>query len=165
MPHRIGNFFHLHLVSDATGETLLTVARAAAAQYTSVTPVEHMHPLVRTRKQLDRGRLVTELMKQPQYHPLAVWEMAVTLFAVNNGYFDGIEIAKALENYHDFFIQTFAGFFNTPEQMQKLFQTAANGPASSTLRDPYEVHYFRTRDEYVNRGSFRPTCASPTAPQ
>jgi F-type H+-transporting ATPase subunit alpha len=49
-----------------------------------------------TRKQLDRGRLVTELMKQPQYHPLAVWEMAVTLFAVNNGYFDGIEIAKAL---------------------------------------------------------------------
>ena len=49
-----------------------------------------------TRKQLDRGRLVTELMKQPQYQPLAVWEMAVTLFAVNNGYFDGIEIAKAL---------------------------------------------------------------------
>jgi F-type H+-transporting ATPase subunit alpha len=49
-----------------------------------------------TRKQLDRGRLVTELMKQPQYQPLAVWEMAVTLFAVNNGYFDGIEIPKAL---------------------------------------------------------------------
>jgi F-type H+-transporting ATPase subunit alpha len=49
-----------------------------------------------TRKQLDRGRVVTELMKQPQYHPLAVWEMAVTLYAVNNGYFDGIEIAQAL---------------------------------------------------------------------
>jgi F-type H+-transporting ATPase subunit alpha len=49
-----------------------------------------------TRKQLDRGRLVTELMKQPQYQPLAVWEMAVTLFAVNNGYFDGLEIVKAL---------------------------------------------------------------------
>jgi F-type H+-transporting ATPase subunit alpha len=49
-----------------------------------------------TRRQLDRGRLVTELMKQPQYQPLAVWEMAVTLFAVNNGYFDGLEITKAL---------------------------------------------------------------------
>jgi len=49
-----------------------------------------------TRRQLDRGRLVTELMKQPQYQPLAVWEMAVTLFAVNNGYFDGMEIVKAL---------------------------------------------------------------------
>jgi len=54
LPHRAGNFFHLHLVSDATGETLLTVARAAAAQYTNVTSVEHIHPLVRTRKQLDR---------------------------------------------------------------------------------------------------------------
>jgi regulator of PEP synthase PpsR (kinase-PPPase family) len=54
LPHRAGNFFHLHLVSDATGETLLTVARAAAAQYVNVSPVEHIHPLVRTRKQLDR---------------------------------------------------------------------------------------------------------------
>jgi F-type H+-transporting ATPase subunit alpha len=49
-----------------------------------------------TRKQLDRGRLVTELMKQPQYHPLEVWEMALTLFAANNGYFDDIEVKKAL---------------------------------------------------------------------
>ena len=42
------------------------------------------------------GRLVTELMKQPQYQPLQVWEMALTLFAVNNGYFDDIEVKKAL---------------------------------------------------------------------
>ena len=54
MPHRGTNYFHLHLVSDATGETLITVARAAAAQYASVAPVEHMHPLVRSSKQLDR---------------------------------------------------------------------------------------------------------------
>jgi [pyruvate, water dikinase]-phosphate phosphotransferase / [pyruvate, water dikinase] kinase len=54
VPHRTGNFFHLHLVSDATGETLLTVARAVAAQFTSVSPVEHIHPLVRTKKQLER---------------------------------------------------------------------------------------------------------------
>jgi [pyruvate, water dikinase]-phosphate phosphotransferase / [pyruvate, water dikinase] kinase len=47
-------YFHLHLVSDATGETLIMVARAAAAQYAKVAPVEHMHPLVRTQKQLDR---------------------------------------------------------------------------------------------------------------
>jgi regulator of PEP synthase PpsR (kinase-PPPase family) len=54
MPHRVASYFHLHLGSDATGETLTTVARAAAAQYASVSPVEHMHPLVRTHKQLDR---------------------------------------------------------------------------------------------------------------
>jgi regulator of PEP synthase PpsR (kinase-PPPase family) len=57
--HRItmaqtAGYFHLHLVSDATGETLITVARAAAAQYSKVAPVEHVHPLVRTQKQLDR---------------------------------------------------------------------------------------------------------------
>jgi F-type H+-transporting ATPase subunit alpha len=49
-----------------------------------------------TRKQLERGRMVTELMKQPQYQPLQVWEMAITLFAVNNGYFDDIDVKKAL---------------------------------------------------------------------
>src|SRR3974390_3303362 len=49
-----------------------------------------------TRRQLDRGRLVTELMKQPQYQPLQVWEQAVTLFAVNNGHFDDIPVPKAL---------------------------------------------------------------------
>ena len=49
-----------------------------------------------TRKQLERGRLVTELMKQPQYSPLQVWEMALTLFAVNNSFFDDVEVKKAL---------------------------------------------------------------------
>src|SRR5260370_2224830 len=55
MPHRTSSFFHLHLVSDATGETLTTVARAATAQYTKMSPVEHVYPLVRTQKQLDRA--------------------------------------------------------------------------------------------------------------
>ena len=49
-----------------------------------------------TRKQLERGRLVTELMKQPQYEPLQVWEMALTLFAVSGGYLDDVEVKKAL---------------------------------------------------------------------
>jgi F-type H+-transporting ATPase subunit alpha len=49
-----------------------------------------------TRKQLERGRMVTELMKQPQYRPLQVWEMGLTLFAVNNGYFDDVDVQKAL---------------------------------------------------------------------
>jgi len=48
------NYFHLHLVSDSTGETLITVARAVAAQYANVSPVEHVYPLVRSQKQLER---------------------------------------------------------------------------------------------------------------
>ena len=58
-----GSFFHLHLVSDATGETLITVARAAAAQYASVAPIEHIYPLVRTGKQLDR--VIAEIEAAP----------------------------------------------------------------------------------------------------
>jgi F-type H+-transporting ATPase subunit alpha len=49
-----------------------------------------------TRKQLERGRMVTELMKQPQYQPLQVWEMALTLFTVNSGYLDDVDVKKAL---------------------------------------------------------------------
>lgn len=47
--------FHLHLLSDATGETLNAVARAACAQYEDVRPVEHIYALVRGPKQLDRA--------------------------------------------------------------------------------------------------------------
>jgi len=54
MSPRAPSYFHLHLVSDATGETLITVARAAAAQYATVSPIEHIYPLVRSEKQLDR---------------------------------------------------------------------------------------------------------------
>jgi regulator of PEP synthase PpsR (kinase-PPPase family) len=48
------HYFHLHLVSDSTGETLMTVSRAATAQYENVQEIEHVYPLVRTQKQLDR---------------------------------------------------------------------------------------------------------------
>lgn len=47
-------YFHLHLVSDSTGETLMTVARASTARYEDVEAIEHMHPLVRSERQLDR---------------------------------------------------------------------------------------------------------------
>ena len=56
-------YFHLHLISDSTGETLITVARAAAAQYSRIMPVEHVHPLVRTQKQLDR--VLAEIEEMP----------------------------------------------------------------------------------------------------
>ena len=47
-----------------------------------------------TRKQLEHGRIVTEVMKQPQYQPMPVWEQALTLFAVNNGYMEGIDLRQ-----------------------------------------------------------------------
>jgi F-type H+-transporting ATPase subunit alpha len=50
-----------------------------------------------TRKQLERGQRVTELMKQKQYSPLSVAEMAASLFAADQGYIDDVENEKVLD--------------------------------------------------------------------
>jgi F-type H+-transporting ATPase subunit alpha len=76
-----------------------------------------------TRKQLERGRLVTELMKQPQYSPLSVAMMAVTLLAVNKGYFDDVEVKNALEvekQMQSYLKQKYAELINTIESKKDL---------------------------------------------
>jgi F-type H+-transporting ATPase subunit alpha len=90
---RVGGAAQTDIIKKLGGGVRLALAQyrelAAFAQFASDLDEA-------TRKQLERGRLVTELMKQPQYQPLQVWEMALTLFAVNNGYFDDIDVSKAL---------------------------------------------------------------------
>ena len=90
---RVGGAAQTDLIKKLGGGVRLALAQyrelAAFAQFASDLDDA-------TRKQLERGRLVTELMKQAQYKPLPVWAMALTLFAVNNGYFDDIEVPKAL---------------------------------------------------------------------
>jgi F-type H+/Na+-transporting ATPase subunit alpha len=89
---RVGGAAQTDVIKDLGGGVRLALAQyrelAAFAQFASDLDEA-------TRKQLDRGRIVTELMKQPQYQPLQVWEMAVTLFAVNNGYYDDLDLKKA----------------------------------------------------------------------
>ncbi len=46
--------FHLHMISDATGETLVAIAKAVGVQYSQVRAIEHLHPLVRSRRELER---------------------------------------------------------------------------------------------------------------
>jgi len=46
------NFFHLHLISDSTGETLISAGRAVSAQFQGSQPIEHVYPLIRNRRQL-----------------------------------------------------------------------------------------------------------------
>jgi regulator of PEP synthase PpsR (kinase-PPPase family) len=55
------HYFHLHLISDATGETLIAVSRAVAAQYEGVSSIEHVYPLVRSTAQLDKAIAEIEL--------------------------------------------------------------------------------------------------------
>ncbi len=53
-----------------------------------------------TRKQIERGQRITELLKQPQYQPLTVAQIGVSLYAVSNGYLDGFEANKAQDYEH-----------------------------------------------------------------
>src|SRR5690242_9695883 len=90
---RVGGAAQTKVIKELGGGVRLALAQyrelAAFAQFASDLDEA-------TRKQLERGRMVTELMKQAQYEPLQVWEIALTLFAVNNGYFDDIDVRKAL---------------------------------------------------------------------
>ncbi|MFC5992311.1 pyruvate, water dikinase regulatory protein [Limoniibacter endophyticus] len=57
------SFFHLHLISDATGETLLAAGRAVSAQYKNARAIEHIYPLVRNEKQLEK--VFEEIEQEP----------------------------------------------------------------------------------------------------
>ncbi|MFA9476317.1 MAG: pyruvate, water dikinase regulatory protein [Filomicrobium sp.] len=63
MSDALPSYYHLHLVSDATGETLTTIAKAASVQYANIRAIEHVHPLVRTERQL--SRVLKEIEQAP----------------------------------------------------------------------------------------------------
>lgn len=73
-----------------------------------------------TRKQLERGRRVTELLKQPQYSTMNIAQMAVSLLAVNNGFFDDVPVEKVLACEHDMH-QYVAQ--QLPEVMERILKT------------------------------------------
>src|SRR5476651_1261919 len=88
---RVGGAAQTKLIKGLSGGIRTDLAQyrelAAFAQFASDLDAA-------TRKQLDRGARVTELLKQAQYSPLPISLMAATLFAVNKGYMDDIDIAK-----------------------------------------------------------------------
>jgi F-type H+-transporting ATPase subunit alpha len=76
-----------------------------------------------TRRQLERGKRVVELLKQPQYQPLQVWELGVILFAVNNGYLDDVEVASVLpfeKGIKDYLKSKHAGMIERIESSKEL---------------------------------------------
>ncbi|HUG89801.1 MAG TPA: hypothetical protein VML55_03145 [Planctomycetaceae bacterium] len=80
------------------------------------------------------------------------WEVETEHFLIrtNHSLERGVEIARALEDYYEFFYQTFAGFFQSPEQMQRLFQELSTGARGGTLPTRKHVfHYYRAQDEYI----------------
>jgi hypothetical protein len=73
------------------------------------------------------------------------------LVKTNHSLERGVEIATALEEYYRVFVQTFAAFFNTPDQLQKLFEGNVRGTRRPLKSSQYIVHYYRTQDEYNQR--------------
>ncbi|KQW69136.1 phosphoenolpyruvate synthetase regulatory protein [Phenylobacterium sp. Root77] len=62
-PPRFATYFHVHLVSDSTGETLNAMARAVCARFENVLPIEHIYALVRSPRQLERA--LTDIEEAP----------------------------------------------------------------------------------------------------
>ncbi|MDO9431992.1 MAG: pyruvate, water dikinase regulatory protein [Pseudomonadota bacterium] len=60
---RVATYFHVHLVSDSTGETLNAMARAVCARFENVLPIEHIYALVRSPRQLERA--LTDIEEAP----------------------------------------------------------------------------------------------------
>ena len=80
-----------------------------------------------TRKQLDRGARVTELLKQAQYQPLPISLMGATLFAVNKGYMDDIEVKQILPfeaGLHQFLKTSHAALLAKIEEKKALDKDA-----------------------------------------
>ena len=99
---RVGGAAQTKIIKKLGGGVRLALAQyrelAAFSQFASDLDEQ-------TRKQLDRGERVMELMKQPQYSPLTVAEMAVSLFVVDQGYADDVEVEKIVQferAMHDF---------------------------------------------------------------
>ena len=91
-----------------------------------------------TRKQLERGRRVVEVLKQPQYAPLAVSRMAATLFAVTRGYMDDVEVKRVLEfekGLHSFLESSHA-------ELMKKFETSKDldGDSEKALKAAVEAY-------------------------
>jgi hypothetical protein len=74
-------YFHLHLVSDSTGETLINVGRAAAAQYKQTHSIEHIHSLLRTPAQVEKALRDIEQAPGIVLYTLVDAELAATLEA------------------------------------------------------------------------------------
>lgn len=81
------------------------------------------------------------------------WEVRTDHYLVktNHSLERGVEIASALEDFYRFFVPTFTRFFTSPEQMEKLFEGTSRTARRGAVNRPYEVHYYRTREEYNRR--------------
>jgi regulator of PEP synthase PpsR (kinase-PPPase family) len=78
---RLATYFHVHLVSDSTGETLNAMSKAVCARFEDILPIEHMYPLMRSPRQLDRVLREVEAAPGVVIHTIVDRELRMTLEA------------------------------------------------------------------------------------
>jgi hypothetical protein len=128
MAGNLPSFFHLHLVSDSTGETLTTIAKAVSVQFALVRPIEHVHPLVRTARQLKR--VLQEIGQTP----------GIVLYTITNR-----DLSEALEHQ--------CGELNIPclavlQPIMQLLESYLGAPRTPTVAGQHvlDADYFRRID-------------------
>lgn len=128
MPHRLPSYFHLHMVSDSTGETLTTIAKAASVQYSQVRPIEHVHPLVRTLRQLER--VLQEISSAP----------GIVLYTIVNR-----ELAERLERRCK---ELAVPCLHVLEPIMKVFESYLGAPQTPIVAGQHvlDSDYFRRID-------------------
>jgi F-type H+-transporting ATPase subunit alpha len=138
---RVGGAAQTKIIKKLGGGVRLALAQyrelAAFAQFASDLDAA-------TRQQLERGERVTELMKQKQYSPLSVAEMALSLFAANEGYLDGVDVAKVgdyEEALHDF------ARSNNQDLLDKINE-------SGDYNDEIEADLKSVCDGFAEKGAF-----------
>ncbi len=128
MPDTQASYYHLHMVSDATGETLTTIAKAASVQYANLRAIEHVHPLVRTQRQLIR------VLKEIEQAP------GIVLYTVVNK-----ELGEALEaKCHELKIPCLAVL----KPIMQIFESYIGEPQTPTVAGQHvlDADYFRRID-------------------
>lgn len=102
------SYFHLHLISDATGETLIAASRAVSSQYKGTQAIEHVYPLVRTRKQLEA--VLESIDQEPGIVLYTIADSALGTFLEERGKAMGIPVVSVL----DPILQVFQSYLGAP---------------------------------------------------
>ncbi len=152
---RVGGAAQTKIISKLGGGIRLALAQyrelAAFSQFASDLDES-------TRKQLERGQRVTELMKQKQYAPMSVAEMALSIYAVNNGFMDKVELKKigAFEAGLQAFAKTNYKAAIDGDQLQPGAVAGERGGAEEDLRRVRNLrhvlsHQVALRNEHARR--------------
>ena len=128
MSDALPSYYHLHLVSDATGETLTTIAKAASVQYANVRAIEHVHPLVRTKRQL--ARVLKEIEQAP----------GIVLYTVVNH-----ELTAEIERYC---LELNVPCLAVLQPIMKVYESYIGAPQTPTVAGQHvlDADYFRRID-------------------